>query len=536
MILENQKIIKIVKELSRKKIKSHEDFLVLLKKLIKKYHIPLPSNIEILNSYKLLRLHRKIKASEFFEDLLKKRPIRSLSGVAVISVLTKPYPCPGKCLYCPIEKGIPKSYLSGEPAVERAKILKFDPYLQVKKRIEMLQKQGHPTDKIELIIIGASWTAYPKKYQEWFITRCFQAANEESSKIKYKKSKKEIKLEKVQKLNERAKNRIIGISVETRPDLITPEEIKRMRQLGITKIELGVQTLDEKILDKNQRGHGLKEIIRATKMLRNAGFKICYHLMPGLYGSSPRKDLATFKKLFSDSQFRPDYLKIYPCVVTEGSRLYELWKQGKYKPYSDKVLIDLLIEIKKIVPPYVRIIRIFRDIPSSKILAGTKISNLRQVIQKEMVKRGLKCRCIRCREIKNIEYRMKNVELKKYEYIANDGKEIFLSFEDKKNDRLLAFLRLRLPKFQLTNSGFRVLNGAAIIRELHTYGELVEIGKKRKNASQHRSFGKKLVKEAEKIAKNFGYKKIAVISGIGAREYWRKLGYKLKETYMVKNI
>jgi len=468
--------------------------------------------------------------------MIKKRPVRSLSGVAVVSVLTKPYPCPGRCLYCPTEKRIPKSYLSGEPAVERAKKLKYDPYLQVKKRIEVLQKNGHPTDKIELIIIGASWTAYPKNYQNWFIKRCFDGANEtQNSKLKLKKSKN---LKEAQRKNEKAKNRVISISIETRPDLITPEEIKRMRELGITKIELGIQCLDDRILAKNKRGHTVKEIIKVTKLLKDAGFKICYHFMPGLFGSSPKKDLIMFKNLFTDSHFQPDYLKIYPCVVTRGSKLYTLWRQGKYKPYSDKTLIKLLIEMKKIVPPYVRIIRVFRDIPSPKILGGTKISNLREIVQKEMAKMGLKCQCIRCREIKSQISNPKSQKLIKRIYNASGGKEIFLSIEDKKLDKILAFLRLRLPK--ITNNNLYqylpILKDAAIIRELHTYGPLVRIGQKEKSASQHKNLGKFLVKEAEKIAQKKGYKKIAVISGIGVRPYWRKLGYKLKDTYMVKSF
>ncbi|MCX7778746.1 MAG: tRNA uridine(34) 5-carboxymethylaminomethyl modification radical SAM/GNAT enzyme Elp3 [Patescibacteria group bacterium] len=526
MTSHKQKIIKIIQELSQKKFQSGESFLSLFRKLTKKYQISPPSYVEILSSYKLLRSQKKIRRCLFFEEMLKKRPVRSLSGVAVVSVLTKPYPCPGQCLYCPTEKGFPKSYLAGEPAAERARLLNYNPYLQVKKRIETLQKTGHSTDKIELIIIGASWSAYPKRYQEWFIKRCFDGANFSASK----------KLTEAQKKNEKAKNRIIGISVETRPDLISLKEIKRMRELGITKVELGVQTLDEKILTKNQRGHGLKEIVEATKLLRNAGFKICYHLMPGLYGSTPQKDLVVFKKLFSDSNFRPDYLKIYPCVVTKGSKLYQLWKRGKYQPYDDKTLINLLVQIKKIVPPYVRIIRIFRDIPSPKIFGGTKISNLREVVKKEMAKRGLKCQCIRCREIKNLKLKIKNLILVKREYQANNGKEIFLSFEDKKNDKILAFLRLYLPQSSILNSIFKVLKKSAIIRELHSYGEIVEIGKRKKGATQHQNLGKKLVRKAEQLAKKIGAKKIAVISGVGARQYWRKIGYRLQQSYMVKNI
>jgi len=554
------KINLLVTNLARKKIKTRDDFLILLRGLSKKHQLAMPSHSVLLAFYKELRLNKKIKKNIFFETQLKKRPIRSLSGVAVISVLTKPYPCPGHCLYCPTDKNFPKSYLPGEPAAERARFLKYDPYKQVKYRLKTLQKIGHSTDKVELIIIGASWTAYPEKYKKWFVKRCFEGANNANSKFKSQISKPKLKtkkyikfkdLYKAQKNNETAANRIISISVETRPDLIRPEEIVKMRQLGITKIELGIQALDNKILEKNKRGHGLKEIIEATKLLKDAGFKICYHIMPGLYGSNPKKDLLMFKKLFADQNFQPDYLKIYPCVVTKGSGLYKLWRKGKYKPYTNKTLIDLLIKMKKIVPAYVRIIRVFRDIPSNKIETGSKISNLREVVQKEMIKRKLKCQCIRCREIKNTEFKIKNIKLIKRKYRASDGKEIFLSFEDKKNDKILAFLRLRLlanyplkadqplagksfTNIQIKN--LPVLKNATVIRELHTYGEIVRIGQKKKSASQHKNLGRKLVEEAEKISKKYEYKKMAVISGIGARPYWKKLSYKLQDTYMIKKI
>lgn len=555
--VKNQKLKLLVSELVQKKIKSGEDFLVLTGELTKKLKLASISFVTILNFYKDQRRQNKIKKNYFFEQQLKKRPIRSLSGVAVVSVLTKPYFCPGQCLYCPTEKGLPKSYLSGEPVVERAKFLKFNPYQQVKKRIENLQETGHPTDKIELIVIGASWSAYPKKYQEWFIKRCFEGANEVKSKIKNQKPKIQIKnkkylksksLQEIQRKNEKTRNRIIGISVETRPDLITPEEVKRMRQLGVTKVELGVQCLDEKILAKNQRGHGLQEVIRTTKLLKNAGFKICYHWMLNLPGSNPKRDLAMFKKLFFNQNFQPDYLKIYPCVVTGGSALYQLWRKRKYRPYTKKTLINLLIKMKKIVPPYVRIIRVFRDIPAPKIMAGTKISNIREIVQKEMQKRGLRCRCLRCREIKNWRLEIRNLKLVKKEYRASNGKEIFLSFEDKKQDKILSFLRLRLPeKFSINRTienseelkiykYFSVLKNAALIRELHTYGPLVKIGKKERFVPQHQNLGRRLIQTAEKLAKKFGYKKIAVIAGVGARPYWRRLGYRLQQTYQVKKI
>jgi len=536
----NLKILRqIVQDLAQRKIKNSREFLNLERKLSKKYKTKFLSNVEIYNFYKKLRLKRLVPKNNFLEKL-KKRPVRSLSGVAVVSVLTKSWPCPGRCIYCPAEKGLPKSYLSGEPAVERAKLLKFDPYLQVKKRIETLEKIGHPADKIELIVIGGTWSYLPQKYQTWFITRCFQAAN--ADKRRYQT------LSEAQQINEKAKHRIIGITLETRPDYINPQEILRMRKLGCTRVELGIQAIDDKILKTNQRGHGVKEIIEATKLLKDTGLKVCYHLMPGLLGSNPKKDFQMFQEIFSNPDFQPDLIKIYPCVVTKGSKIYKLWRQKKYKPYSNKQLIDLLVKIKSIIPPYVRIIRIVRDIPSSKIEAGCKISNLREQIQKELKKRRLKCHCIRCREVKNLKLKMKNLKLNRIEYKASDGKEVFLSFEDIKNDKLVAFLRLRLPKNYSTiranrrNSQndiiyryFPELKDAAIIREIHTYGELVPIGQ-RNEAIQHKNLGKKLIKEAEKIAKKFGYKKIAVISGIGARQYYRKLGYKLKKTYMVKKL
>jgi elongator complex protein 3 len=344
-------------------------------------------------------------------------------------------------------------------------------------------------------------------------------------------------LSEAQKINEKAKHRIVGLTLETRPDYITPKEIKRMRELGCTRVEIGVQAIDDRILKINKRGHDVKTIVQATKLLKEAGFKICYHMMPGLPGSSPDKDFEMFKELFSNPDYQPDMLKIYPCVVTKGSGLYKLWKKGEYKPYTDKQLVNLLVKIKSIVPPYVRIIRVIRDIPSPKIEGGSKISNLREVVQKEMKKRGLKCQCIRCREIKDIKLKIKNLRLICREYEASSGKEIFLSYEDIKNDKLIAFLRLRLPQISKDSllKYFPQLKGAALIRELHTYGELVPIGQKRK-AAQHLGFGKKLMREAEKIAQKNGYKKIAVIAGVGVREYYRELGYRLENTYMVKNF
>ena len=505
-----------------------------------KYKTKIPKNIILLQAYhKLLNSH-KIKKSIILENLLKTRKIRTLSGIVSITVITKPYYCPGKCLYCPQEKDMPKSYLANEPACMRAVLTKFDPFKQVDARLKSLKMTGHTTDKIELIVLGGTWSAYPKNYQNWFIKRCFDACNGKDSKS----------LKTAQKRNERAKNRIIGLTLETRPDFINSKEIKTMRELGCTRVEVGVQSIYDDILKKNKRGHGIKQAIKATQLLKDAGFKITYHMMPNLPGSNLKKDEKMFRELFSNSNFQPDQLKIYPCIVLKTAPLYKLWKQGKYKPYTEKQLINLLIKIKEKIPPYVRIVRIIRDIPSQSIVAGNKVSNLREIIKSEMRKRGKKCRCIRCREIQNLKLEIRNLKLVRRDYKASKGIEIFLSFEDTKNDKILAFLRLRLARRSLGEGGITsswtlpVLKNSALIRELHTYGLTVPISKKIKTAQQHKSLGKKLMMEAEKIVRNeFGKKTcperirgIAVISGIGVREYYRKLGYKLKNEYMIKNL
>jgi elongator complex protein 3 len=519
---------KIIKELIGAKVKNQEELTAFKRKISEKYKIKTLSNFELFEFYQKLLKKRRIKRSKKLEKILKTRPIRSLSGIVNISVLTKPYPCPGRCIFCPTEKGMPKSYLSGEPAAERAKRLKFDPYLQMKRRIEMLQFEGHPTDKIELRIVGGSFTFYPRKYQEWFVKRCFDGANGKKSK----------NLEEAQKKNEKAKNRIVGISIETRPDLINEEEAKWLRKLGVTMVEIGVQSVFDEILEKNETGLDAEKIARATKILKDVGFKVLYHLMPNLMGSNPDLDKKCFEIVFSDEKFKPDWIKIYPTVVIKESRLYKFWKEGKYKPYSDEKLIELLIQAKKELPYWVRVTRILRDIPAPKVVAGCKISNLREVVKKEMEKRGLVCRCIRCREVRERYDPREKVYLFREDYEASGGKEIFLSFENKNRTKLFSYLRLRIPSqiFEGKKHFLSVLDNSAIIREIQTLGEMVPIEKK-KIAPQHRGLGKKLVKEAEKIAKKgFGLKKIAVISGVGVRDYWRKLGYKLRETYMLKGI
>lgn len=496
------------------------------------------SNARLLQSYHNLLKKRKISRDERLEELLTTSKIRSLSGIVVVSVLTKPYHCRGKCLYCPTQKGTPKSYLANEPAVIRAIKNRYDPYLQTQYRLRGLQNTGHPTDKINIRIIGGTWSDYPRKYRLWFVKRCFEACNDFNKKSSAEKT---ANLESAQKQNEKAKQRIVEISVETRPDCVDEKEIKFLRELGVTKVELGIQSLYDDVLNFNRRGHLVAATIRATEILKNAGFKVSYQMMLNLPGSNFRRDAAMFKKLFADPAFRPDCLKIYPLAIVKEAPVYALFKRGKInphtsegvgvKPYSERTLIKLLKTIKKEIPWYCRVERVIRDIPSPSVVAGgVKISHLRDVVAGEMKKEGTRCRCIRCREIKERCEAKEKAVIFRQDYESAGGKEIFLTFETKDRRKLFSLLRLRIP----TAVELPTLENSALIRELHTYGKLTPLGKKGK-AAQHKSFGKKLVKLAEKIiAKEFGFEKIAVISGVGARNYWRKLGYKLKDTYMIK--
>jgi elongator complex protein 3 len=504
----------IIKELFESGVKTLDVLARLKRKAAKKYKISCPANLSLLKTYHEMVKNKRVKPAKDIENLMITRPIRSLSGIVNISVLTKEYPCPGKCLYCPQESGIPKSYVSGEPAVERAKGLRYDPYLQTEKRIEMLEGQGHPTDKIELRIVGGTWSYYPKQYQNWFVKKCFDACNEKIS----------TNLKRAQRINEKARHRIVGLSVETRPDFINKKEIERLRRLGATLVELGVQSTYDDVLNKNLRGHSSKETILATKLLKDAGFKVLYQMMPNLPGSDLRKDERMFKELFTNPDFQPDLLKIYPCALLKEAPLYKLWRNGQYKPYTESQLANLIKKIKKTIPYYVRIQRISRDIPSSSIVSGpAKISNLRQLLSEEMRKGNWQCKCIRCREVREKHSPEEKILLFRQDYEASGGKEVFLSFESEKR-KLYSLLRLRItPK-------------EALIREIHTYGLSVPIAKKGKSP-QHHGLGKRLIKTAEKIAKNeFNSKKISVIAGVGVRGYFRKEGYKLENTYMVKSL
>jgi elongator complex protein 3 len=521
---------KAILELMNTPVKSKQEFFVAQRKIAKKYAVGLMSSQEIVKIYQGLLKSKKIERNINFEKLIRKRAVRTMSGIAPVAVLTKPYPCPGNCAYCPTEKDVPQSYLSNEPAVMRAIRCGYNPYVQVQDRLRALVANGHEPTKIELIVIGGTWSCLPEKYKYWYILNLFAGANRfriknEKLKIKnyqypnffsLKKMKECLLIE--QKKNERAKYKIIGLTLETRPDYININELEEMRNLGCTRVELGVQHTDDEILKLNKRGHGVRKTAEATKLLKDYGFKVTYHIMPGLPGSTPIKDFKMFKSLFADERFQPDQIKFYPCVVTKGSLLYRWWKQGKYKPYTDKQLQDLIIKCKREVPEYVRIIRLIRDIPGESIIAGNKITNLRQVMQDK----GVACRCIRCRECKS-QLKIKNEKLKIIDYQASGGKEYFISLNSTDNKILYGFCRLRLG------------TDIAMIRELHVYGELMSVDGAETKV-QHTGLGAKLLQEAERIAKKEGYTKMRIISGIGVRTYYRKFGYRLNNTYMEKNL
>lgn len=483
----------------------------------------------------ILLRHESKFSPQFIERIqpfLTKTKTRSTSGIVALSLFTKGVGCPFSCVYCPNEPGVPKSYFSDEPAVMRAIRHNFDPYKQTLQRLIMFALSNHPIDKIEIIIKGGTFSFYPKAYRRWFVKRIFDACNVDV--VSYLKTGKLIKnasktLVFAQKKNESAISRVIGINIETRPDYIYDNEIKFLRTLGVTHVEIGVQILDDEVYKLINRGHRVKDVIDATLLLKNAGFKVGYHLMPNLPGSNPEKDKETLIKVFNDDGFKPDHLKLYPTTITKYTQISEWYKEGRYKPYSIEKLIEMIVEFKsKIAPPWVRIGRLIRDITTT-VMEGDGIApNLREVIQSRMKEGGLRCNCIRCREIKDQKV-IGKARLHITKYNASKGKEYFLEFIDGVNN-ILGFLRLRIPKFDEKNEL------PAIIRELHVYGQALSIGSHDDTKVQHMSYGKQLLSEAEKITKDLEINKIAVIAGIGTREYYKKFGYHLEETYMVKEL
>lgn len=442
-----------------------------------------------------------------------RKPTKTISGITPVAVMLPPRACKhGTCTYCP-SLNVPQSYTPKSPVVMRASEVKYDAYEQVKARIKAFEVMHHPTEKIELIIMGGTFLQYPKKFKNDFIKKCFDALNEKISK----------NLSEAQKLNEKSKHRCVALCVETRPDDCI-QYIKEMRDFGVTRVELGVQMPDDKIYKKIKRGHSVKDVADATKALKDAGFKVGYHIMPGLPGSNEKKDLELFKKIFSDERFKPDQLKIYPCQIIKGAELEkDFWKK-KYKPYTKEQIENLLIKMLRVVPRYCRVMRIMREIPPEYLIAGTTKIDLRKDVEEKLRRQKNKIVEIRFREIGFNPTENINMKLKVTRYEASEGKEFFIEIVNDE-DILFGLLRLRLRKDKI-----------AIVRELHVYGKSLEIHKKSLNASQHKGMGKMMMKEAEKIAKEEGAKKILVISGIGVRDYYRKLGYKLEDSYMVKKI
>lgn len=453
---------------------------------------------------------------------IKKKPTKTISGVAPFAVMLPPKRCNhGACTYCPTMDA-PQSYTPESPAVILARNNQYSSKRQVKARLERFKKMGHPTDKIELIIMGGTFLSYDRAFQFKFIKGCYDALNRVESNT----------LQEAKKTNETAKHRCVALCIETRPDVCTKDHLKDLLEFGTTRVELGVQAPDDKIYKKVNRCHTVKDVIDATKRLKKAGFKLGYHIMPGLPGSDMKKDIRLFKKLFSGTKFNPDQIKIYPCQVVKNSGLEAMYYGGEYIPYSGEQTRQIIIKMLKLTPAYCRIMRIMRQIPLSYLVSGTKNLDMREDIEKEIRRKKLKIKEIRFREIgfalrdkRKIDPRA-SINIITYE--ASQGKEYFIEAVNKDNI-LFGLLRLRLEKNKKI---------PAMVRELHVYGPTLNIGQKAKEEWQHRGLGKKLMKKAEKIAKENGYKKIRVISGVGVREYYKKLGYKIDkdEIYVEKDI
>ena len=458
-----------------------------------------------------------------------KKFARTISGVTPVAVMTMPMKCPGQCIYCPIYPAIPRSYTIESPAVLRAEKCGYNAEKQVKLRLRILSQMGHPTDKIELIVMGGTFLAYPKDYQYQFIKDCFDALNGQKSAT----------LEKAKQLNEAASHRCTGLCIETRPDWCGQEEIERMLKFGTTRVELGVQTLDDEIYRLIRRGHKVEDVVKATALLKEYGFKVHYHWMPGLPGSTPEEDLELSVRLFSDDSFKPDGLKLYPTMVVTGTELEKWYRDNRYQPYAVDTMIDLLVDIKSIVPSYVRISRVLRDIPSKFIAAGCKDS-LRSVIKQRMKQQATECKCIRCREYGHrarAGWGVGEPRMVRADYEASGGKEIFLSFEDE-NETLFGLLRMRIQAKPIPRLGQQTEGNLAIIRELHIFGPEVPLSKQQPEAAQHKGLGKALMREAERIAGDeFQVHQMVVLSGVGAKEYYRtEFGYGSQGYYMVKSL
>ncbi len=506
-----------------------------------------------------------------FVERLRMKPIRTASGVAPVTVLTKPYPCPGKCIFCPNDVRMPKSYLSREPGAQRAAQHDFDPYAQTLGRLVAFHHTGHRVDKVELIVLGGTWSFYPETYQIWFIKRCFDAMNDfvkvadlanleegmlPKGKVSFETLDEEVdgsdfdrtynqvvsdylrqqldgallddtesatweELEAVQLANESTVARCVGLVVETRPDHLTKDEVVRIRRLGCTKVQIGFQSLSDHVLEVNRRGHDVAATRRAVALLRQGGFKLHAHWMPNLHGSDPQSDIVDFGKLFSDPDFRPDELKIYPCSLIESAELMQVYERGDWRPYEEDELLEVLTACMLQVPAYCRVTRVIRDIPGDDILVGNKITNFREVVEQRLAERGERSRDIRAREIRGRKVDASALRLQEIEYATAVGREVFLQFVTD-NDHIVGFCRLSLPDRAVF---IDEIADSAMIREVHVYGVVVAIGEQRPGKGQHLGLGRRLVERAAELAVAAGFDDLAVISSIGTRDYYRGLGF-----------
>ena len=484
------------------------------------------------------QLIRHLKSDEKSKLLpvLQRKKVRTISGLTVVAVMTKPWPCPKQnpCAYCPggPPYGSPQSYTGHEPAAMRGAQNDFDPYRQVRHRIEQLEAIGHTVDKVEIIVMGGTFPAMPLDYQEHFVKRCLDAIT----------TKKARSLVEAKRQAEEGQIHNIGITVETRPDWAKRGHVDHMLSMGVTRVELGVQNVYDDIYELVDRGHTVEDVIEATRISKDTGLKVCYHVMPGLPGSSYQRDLKGFEKIFNDPDFKPDMLKIYPCLVLKGTRVYEWWKNGEYEPYTTEEAADLILEVKKMIPPWIRIMRVQRDIPAPLIEAGVDRSNLRQMVSRKLRERGLRCRCIRCREVGHrwLKDKLKptpdDVEILIGKEEASEGEDVFISAEDTVKDTLIGYLRLRIPSEKAHRPEINP-ETTAIVRELHVYGPLVPVGERSAEAWQHKGYGEILLSKAEQISsEDYDRRKIVVISGLGAKQYYKRLGYDYDGPYISKML
>ncbi|MGQ9679181.1 MAG: tRNA uridine(34) 5-carboxymethylaminomethyl modification radical SAM/GNAT enzyme Elp3 [Candidatus Bathyarchaeia archaeon] len=483
----------------------------------------IPSNSELLKSLKKAE-------SEKLSNLLTRKQSRITSGVTVIAAMTKPRACPhGKCLYCPggPDQNVPQSYTGHEPASMRGAQNRYDPFKQVKSRIKQLEAIGHPVDKVELIVMGGTFLTFSKRYENWFIKRCLDALNEARS----------ASLEEAKKLAYSANIRNVGLTIETRPDELDERKVDHLLNLGVTRVELGVQNVYDDIYKIINREHTVRDVIYSNKILRDAGLKVCFHMMPGLPGSSVDRDLEGFRTIFSDPLFKPDMLKIYPTLVLKGTELYQWWKRGEYTPLTTEEAVELITRVKMMVPPWIRIMRVQRDIPAKLIEAGVKKSNLRELVFKRLGELGKGCKCIRCREVghksNQKEIKEEELEMKRIVYEASGGIENFISVEDHARSTLIGFIRMRVPSEEAHRPELQ--SKTAIVRELHIYGRMVPVGRRSLDAWQHKGWGRILLSEVEKLAREeYDLNKVSILSALGTRQYYRRLGYYEDGAYMSK--